>query len=109
MEYIRPIELVGITSMVQFDSGKLYVTVNHDGENVVEIFVKGIISNAVGMLSSKLLQTGSTVREVVLLLKKITGTHYLQIDGQIATSPEQAVAICIERVQSGLAEETSRA
>jgi ribonucleoside-diphosphate reductase alpha chain len=54
----RPKELQGATWQIKFDDGNLYVTVNHDGNEILEIFVTGPISSSVGKLASKMLRGG---------------------------------------------------
>jgi hypothetical protein len=62
----RPVELKGTTWRVQFDEHRLYVTVNHDGRNILEVFVRGVMMSAgVGLLASQMLRGGFAVREVV--------------------------------------------
>ena len=45
----RPRELQGSTWRIPFDGANLYVTVNHDGESVLEVFATGPISEGVGL------------------------------------------------------------
>ena len=54
----RPRELQGSTWRIPFESQNLYVTVNHDGEQILEVFVAGPISAGVGLLASKMLRGG---------------------------------------------------
>jgi len=93
----RPKELTGSTWQIKFDAGSyLYVTVNHDGESVREVFCAGPISNSVGMLISKMLRGGFTAEEVARTLEKNTGTHSVFFNQRLITSPEQAIAECIK-------------
>ncbi|MEJ7847710.1 MAG: adenosylcobalamin-dependent ribonucleoside-diphosphate reductase [Pyrinomonadaceae bacterium] len=91
----RPRELQGSTWRIQFDSQNLYVTVNHNGERILEIFVAGPISAGVGLLASKMLRGGFEVKEVARSLNKVTGTHAVWFNERLLTSPEQAVAECL--------------
>ena len=50
--YDRPRELQGATWRIPFDGRNLYVTVNHDGARVLEVFATGPISEGVGLLAS---------------------------------------------------------
>ena len=91
----RPRELQGSTWRIPFDGRNLYVTVNHDGENVLEVFATGTISEGVGLLASKMLRGGFEVKEVARSLNKVTGTHSVWFNERLLTSPEQAIAECL--------------
>ena len=91
----RPRELVGATWQIPFDGQNLYVTVNHDGVDILEVFATGPISGGVGLLASKMLRGGFDEREVARSLNKVTGTHSVWFNERLLTSPEQAVAECI--------------
>lgn len=91
----RPRELQGSTWVIPFEERKLYVTVNHDGQHVLEIFATGVISEGVGLLASKMLRGGFTVREVAHSLNKVTGTNSVWFNERLLTSPEQAIAECL--------------
>jgi ribonucleoside-diphosphate reductase alpha chain len=91
----RPRELQGSTWVIPFEERKLYVTVNHDGNHVREIFATGPISEGVGLLASKMLRGGFTVREVSHSLNKVTGTNSVWFNQRLLTSPEQAIAECL--------------
>jgi ribonucleoside-diphosphate reductase alpha chain len=91
----RPRELVGATWQIPFDGQNLYVTVNHDGMDILEVFATGPISGGVGLLASKMLRGGFDAREVARSLNKVTGTHSVWFNERLLTSPEQAVAECI--------------
>src|SRR5262249_41269269 len=55
----RPRELTGSTWQISFDHQNLYVTVNHDGVRVLEVFATGAgLSVSVGLLASKMLRGG---------------------------------------------------
>jgi len=91
----RPRELSGATWRIPFDGQNLYVTVNHDGQMIAEVFATGPISGGVGMLASKMLRGGFDAAEVSYSLNKVTGTHAVWFNERLLTSPEQAVAECI--------------
>jgi len=91
----RPRELRGATWQIPFDGQNLYVTVNHDGEQILEVFATGPISGGVGLLASKMLRGGFDAREVARSLNKVTGTHSVWFNERLLTSPEQAVAECV--------------
>lgn len=91
----RPRELQGSTWRIAFEGQNLYVTVNHDGNQVLEVFAAGIISEGVGLLASKMLRGGFEVKEVARSLNKVTGTHAVWFNERLLTSPEQAVAECL--------------
>jgi ribonucleoside-diphosphate reductase alpha chain len=91
----RSRELVGATWQIPFDGQNLYVTVNHDGVDILEVFATGPISGGVGLLASKMLRGGFDAREVARSLNKVTGTHSVWFNERLLTSPEQAVAECI--------------
>jgi ribonucleoside-diphosphate reductase alpha chain len=91
----RPRELRGATWRIPFDGANLYVTVNHDGQQILEVFATGPISGGVGLLASKMLRGGFEAREVSRSLNKVTGTHSVWFNERLLTSPEQAVAECI--------------
>lgn len=71
------------------------MTVNHDGERILEVFVAGPISAGVGLLASKMLRGGFEVKEVASSLNKVTATHAVWFNERLLTSPEQAVAECL--------------
>lgn len=91
----RPRELQGWTWQIPFDGQNLYVTVNHDGRRILEVFATGPISSGVGLLASKMLRGGFEAEEVARSLNKVTGTHAVWFNQRLLTSPEQAVAECI--------------
>ncbi|MFL6211543.1 MAG: adenosylcobalamin-dependent ribonucleoside-diphosphate reductase [Pyrinomonadaceae bacterium] len=91
----RPRELRGFTWQIPFDGQNLYVTVNHDGCEILEVFATGPISGGVGLLASKMLRGGFESKEVARSLNKVTGTHSVWFNERLLTSPEQAVAECI--------------
>jgi ribonucleoside-diphosphate reductase alpha chain len=91
----RPRELQGSTWRIPFENQNLYVTVNHDGQRILEVFVAGPISAGVGLLASKMLRGGFEVQEVARSLNKVTGTHAVWFNERLLTSPEQAVAECL--------------
>jgi ribonucleoside-diphosphate reductase alpha chain len=91
----RPRELAGATWQIPFDGQNLYVTVNHDGADILEVFATGPISGGVGLLASKMLRGGFDAREVARSLNKVTGTHSVWFNERLLTSPEQAVAECV--------------
>jgi ribonucleoside-diphosphate reductase alpha chain len=71
----RPRELQGSTWRIPFDNVNLYVTVNHDGKTVLEVFATGPISEGVGLLASRMLRGGFDAKEVARSLNKVTGTR----------------------------------
>ncbi len=91
----RPRELQGSTWRIPFDRQNLYVTVNHNGDRILEVFATGPISEGVGLLASKMLRGGFEVTEVARSLNKVTGTHAVWFNERLLTSPEQAVAECL--------------
>ena len=91
----RPRELQGSTWRIPFENQNLYVTVNHDGERILEVFVAGPISAGVGLLASKMLRGGFDAKEVAGSLNKVTATHAVWFNERLLTSPEQAVAECL--------------
>src|SRR5688500_6305415 len=91
----RPRELSGATWQIPFDGQNLYVTVNHDGQMIQEVFATGPISGGVGLLASKMLRGGFDAAEVAYSLNKVTGTHAVWFNERLLTSPEQPVAECI--------------
>ncbi|MFZ4629839.1 MAG: adenosylcobalamin-dependent ribonucleoside-diphosphate reductase, partial [Blastocatellia bacterium] len=92
----RPRELIGSTWQIPFDHQNLYVTVNHDGARVLEIFATGAgLSVSVGLLASKMLRGGFEPDEVAASLSKVIGNHSVWFNERLCTSPEQIVAECI--------------
>ena len=92
----RPRELVGSTWQILFDHQNLYVTVNHDGARVLEVFATGAgLSVSVGLLASKMLRGGFDEVEVAASLNKVIGNHSVWFNERLCTSPEQVVAECI--------------
>jgi hypothetical protein len=92
----RPRELAGSTWQVSFDHQNLYVTVNHDGVRVLEVFATGAgLSVSVGLLASKMLRGGFEPEQVAASLNKVIGNHSVWFNERLCTSPEQVVAECI--------------
>ncbi len=91
----RPRELQGSTWRIPFEGQNLYVTVNHDGQRILEVFVAGPISAGVGLLASKMLRGGFDAKDVARSLNKVTATHAVWFNERLLTSPEQAVAECL--------------
>ncbi|MBO0721576.1 MAG: hypothetical protein J2P41_12185, partial [Blastocatellia bacterium] len=92
----RPRELAGSTWQIRFDHQNLYVTVNHDGRRVLEVFATGAgLSVSVGLLASKMLRGGFGPEEVAASLNKVIGNHSIWFNERLCTSPEQVVAECI--------------
>ena len=98
----RPRELSGSTWRIPFDGVNLYVTVNHNGERVLEVFATGPISEGVGLLASRMLRGGFDVKEVSRSLNKVTGTHAVWFNERLLTSPEQAIAECLQLIDRRL-------
>ena len=98
----RPRELQGSTWRIPFENQNLYVTVNHDGERILEVFAAGPISAGVGLLASKMLRGGFDANEVARSLNKVTATHAVWFNKRLLTSPEQAVAECLLMVDRRL-------
>jgi ribonucleoside-diphosphate reductase alpha chain len=105
----RPKELTGSTWQIDFDGSKLYVTVNHNGKQIQEIFVTGPISSSVGKLASKMLRGGFHVKEVAHMLDTTTGTHAVWFNQRLLTSPEQAIAECMLIMQRRLVKQPDSA
>jgi ribonucleoside-diphosphate reductase alpha chain len=98
----RPRELAGATWRIPFEGANLYVTVNHNGADVLEVFAAGPLSVSVGLLASKMLRGGFKPEEVASSLNKVIGTHSVWFNERLCTSPEQAVAECILLTQRRL-------
>lgn len=94
-EHDRPKELAGWTWRIPFDGQNLYVTINHDGSRVLEVFAAGPLSVSVGLLASKMLRGGFETEEVARSLNKVIGTHSVWFNERLCSSPEQAVAECL--------------
>src|SRR5262249_40252194 len=89
----RPRELTGSTWQISFDHQNLYVTVNHDGVRVLEVFATGAgLSVSVGLLASKMLRGGFEPEQVAASLNKVIGNHSVWFNERLCTSPEQVVA-----------------
>ncbi len=92
----RPRELNGATWQIPFDHQNLYVTINHDGGRVLEVFATGAgLSVSVGLLASKMLRGGFEPEQVATSLSKVIGNHSIWFNERMCTSPEQVVAECI--------------
>src|SRR5262249_20119923 len=92
----RPRELTGSTWQIPFDHQNLYVTVNHDGSRVLEVFATGAgLSVSVGLLASKMLRGGFEPEQVAASLNKVIGNHSVWFNERLCTSPEQVAAECI--------------
>jgi ribonucleoside-diphosphate reductase alpha chain len=106
----RPRELVGSTWQISFDHQNLYVTINHDGARVLEIFATGAnLSVSVGLLASKMLRGGFEPEEVAASLSKVIGNHSVWFNERLCTSPEQVVAECILLTKRRLQQEPDSA
>lgn len=93
VRFARPRELAGWTWAFSLDGAKVYVTINHDGYRVLELFVSnGPLSPSVGLLASKMLQRDTDPLEIARLLDKVIGTHSIVVGGRICTSAEQVLA-----------------
>ena len=100
----RPRELSGWTWRISVEGAKIYVTVNHDGGRILEVFVSnGPLSPSVGLLASRMLQAGFPAKEVARLLDKVVGTHAIPFEDSVCTSLEQAVAACIRLAEARVA------
>ena len=91
----RPKELTGSTWQIGFEGANLYVTVNHNGKRIQEIFVTGPVSSSLGKLASKMLRGGFHVKEVAHTFETTTGIHSVWFNERLLTSPEQAIAECM--------------
>ena len=91
----RPKELSGSTWQIVFEGQKLYVTVNHNSHQILEVFVTGPISASVGKLASQMLRGPYHVKEVAHMLETTPGTHSVWFNERLLTSPEQAIAECL--------------
>ncbi|MBO0800656.1 MAG: hypothetical protein J2P31_17695, partial [Blastocatellia bacterium] len=106
----RPRELAGSTWQIRFDHQNLYVTVNHDGHRVLEVFATGAgLSVSVGLLASKMLRGGFGPEEVAASLNKVIGNHSIWFNERLCTSPEQVVAECILLTKRRLADQPDSA
>jgi ribonucleoside-diphosphate reductase alpha chain len=106
----RPRELAGSTWQIRFDHQNLYVTVNHDGRRVLEVFATGAgLSVSVGLLASKMLRGGFGPEEVAASLNKVIGNHSIWFNERLCTSPEQVVAECILLTKRRLADQPDSA
>src|SRR5256885_15937827 len=90
----RPRELIGATWRIPFDGQNLYVTVNHDGRMVQEVFATGPISGGGGLLASKMMRGGFDAAEGARSLNKVIGTHSVWLNERLLTPPDQAAAAC---------------
>jgi len=92
----RPKELSGWTWQIPFEGQNLYVTVNHDSNKILEVLCTGAgVSGGVGRLASMMLRSYGRVSDVVKALNKEIGTHSVWFNTRCCTSPEQAVAECL--------------
>ncbi len=106
----RPRELLGATWQVPFDGQNLYVTINHDGERVLEVFATGAgLSVSVGLLASKMLRGGFEPEEVANSLSKVIGNHSVWFNERLCTSSEQVVAECIRLTKRRLSNQPDSA
>jgi ribonucleoside-diphosphate reductase alpha chain len=105
----RPKELSGCTWQIIFEGQKLYVTVNHNGYQILEVFVTGPISASVGKLASQMLRGPFHVKEVAHMLETTPGTHSVWFNEKLLTSPEQAIAECLLIMERRLAGERDSA
>jgi ribonucleoside-diphosphate reductase alpha chain len=105
----RPKELSGSTWQIVFEGQKLYVTVNHNSHQILEVFVTGPISPSVGKLASQMLRGPYHVKEVAHMLETTPGTHSVWFNERLLTSPEQAIAECLLIMERRLAGERDSA
>lgn len=99
----RPKTLNGKTWRIKIDELNIYITVNHDFNKVIEVFINGgVISETVGLLVSLMLRRGFETKEVIKTLRKIKGSHTIWFNQTCCTSPEQLIAECITIMQDEL-------
>lgn len=100
----RPPRLYGQTFQVEVpDKGNLYITVNHNGERILEVFALGkMISPSVGRAYSELLRYGHPVEAVIKSLRKEENSSAIPFNQRLLRSPEQVMAECLKIVQEDL-------
>lgn len=99
----RPKVLDGKTWKIPVDESNLYVTINHDKNQILEIFINGgVISETVGLLVSLMLRRSFTSKEIVKTLTKVKGTNTIWFNETYCSSPEQAIAECIKLMDEEL-------
>jgi ribonucleoside-diphosphate reductase alpha chain len=99
----RPAALSGRTYRFPVGGAFEYFTINKDEDgNIVEVFNSGgNVSASVGLLMSKMIQSGCfDTEELARTLDKSKGEFSIPIEGRYVTSPEQAFAHLL-RVESG--------
>ncbi len=91
----RPAQLSGKTWKFNLEQEPLYITVNHNGSSILEVFAIGPISSSVGLLISKMLRGRFSTKEVVSILRKKNGNQVIWFNKKCCTTPEQLIAECI--------------
>ena len=99
----RPTELSGWTWCIEFEKQKLFITINHDGANIVEVFATEMLSERLVSDVCRMLESEDySVSDVIADLEHLTGTHVAEFDGKAIHSPEHAVAECLRIAEAHL-------
>jgi len=105
----RPKVTAGSTVETMTGCGKLYVTINEDGQGMAEVFVRlgksggcsAAQTEAIGRLISLALRSGVDPDEVLRQLKGIRCSKPLMYEGETITSCADAVAKVFEKYLRG--------
>lgn len=103
----RPTELTGWTWMVRFEQQNLFITINHDGSRLRELFATEMLDEQLTARISQMLDSNEMpISEIIRELERLTGTHVAAfVDDKAIHSPEHAVAECLRLAESYLLKE----
>jgi ribonucleoside-diphosphate reductase alpha chain len=104
----RPKVTTGRTERIETPRGRIYVTINEDGQGVCEVFVQSldVEADAVGRLASLALRTGADPRHVIEQLWRVQSREVAidrSSDGTVVriTTIAQGVALALGRALYG--------
>ncbi len=104
----RPKVTAGRTERIETPRGRIYVTINEDGEGVCEVFVQSldVEADAIGRMASLALRTGADPRDVIEQLWRVQSREVAidrSADGTVVrvTTVAQGVALALGRTLYG--------
>jgi ribonucleoside-diphosphate reductase alpha chain len=104
----RPKVTTGRTERIETPRGRIYVTINEDGDGVCEVFVQSldVEADGVGRMASLALRTGADPRDVIEQLWRVQSREVAvdrSADGTIVrvTTVAQGVALALGRTLYG--------
>jgi ribonucleoside-diphosphate reductase alpha chain len=104
----RPKVTTGRTERIETPRGRIYVTINEDGDGVCEVFVQSldVEADAIGRMASLALRTGADPRDVIEQLWRVQSREVAvdrSADGTVVrvTTVAQGVALALGRTLYG--------